>query len=45
MEFTEDGFKFTNYHYDEINNTSGKTIKILRDVNIFTVKANHVKHF
>jgi hypothetical protein len=45
VEFTEDGFKFTNYHYDEINNASGKILKVLRDVNTFTVKANHIGHF
>lgn len=45
IEFTEDGFKFTNYHYDKINNASGKPIKVLRDINTFTVKANHVGHF
>lgn len=45
VEFTEDGFKFTNYYYDEINNASGKTLKVLRDVNTFTVKANNISHF
>lgn len=45
IEFTEDGFKFTNYHYDNINNASGKTLKVLRDINTFTVKANHIGHF
>lgn len=45
IEFTEDGFKFTNYHYDNVNNISGKPVKILRDINKFTVKANNVSHF
>lgn len=45
IEFTEDGFKFTNYHYDVINNASGKPLKVLRDINTFTVKANNVGHF
>lgn len=46
IEFTEDGFKFTNYHYDEIYSpVAKKTLKILRDVNTFIVKANNIGHF
>lgn len=37
IEFTEDGFKFTNYYYDDTN--------VLMDINIFTVKANNIGHF
>lgn len=45
IEFTEDELKFTNYHYDEVNNASGKVVKVLIDVNVFKVKYNNIGHF
>lgn len=45
IEFTEDGLKFTNYHYDEINNASGKVVKVLVYTNVFKVKYNNIGHF
>lgn len=45
IEFEDDCLKFTNYHYDEVNNASGKPVKVLIDVNTFKVKYNNIGHF